>query len=110
MEENETLVRYIATILMGDEYHKEGEEHILSSWEIENTKKYGLRLQVSENNRWQTFYHLYPCSIRKITYKITPIEIETVEGGDRSNPMLYKSKGIGIDWTGPEYDWTEHWP
>lgn len=110
MEENELLIKYIATIIVGDEYHKEGEEHTLSRFEVDKTKMYGLKLKVNEDKYGSTFYHLYPCSIRKITYKLTPIEIETIKGGDRSNPILYKPNGIGVDSTEPDYDWKEHWP
>lgn len=110
MEENEPLIKYIATIIVGDEYHKEGEEHTLSRWEVDKTKIYGLKLKVNEDTFGTIYYHLYPCSIRKITYKLTPIEIETIKGGDRSNPMLYKPNEIGYDYIEPESDWKEHWP
>ena len=94
--ENNTLVRYIATILVGDDLHAQGEEHTLSSWEVEPTQKHGLKLKTIENNWGDTFYNLYPCTIKKITYKLEPIEISTIEGGDRMN-CDYRKGQIGTD-------------
>lgn len=104
----EYFTEFIATITVGDEYHKVGEEHTLSSWEIESTKEQGLKLKVKTNSWGDTFYHLYPCSIRKVTYKLEPVEIATVEGGDRKN-VDYKPGDIGFDKTERDYDWKDHW-
>ena len=59
----ETITRYIATITVGDEYHAEGEEHILTSWEVEAVQRTGLQLEVKKNNWGDVFYHIYPCTI-----------------------------------------------
>lgn len=110
MQENETLTRYIATILVGDEYHKAGEEHIVGQYAIENTKKYGLSLEVEGKWRDEVRHHLYPVSIRKCVYRLDLIEIETVEGGDRSDPMLYKHGEVGLEVDDlHDYDWKDHW-
>lgn len=105
----ETIIRYIATITVGDEFHKEGEEHAVSSWEVGRTQKEGLRLKLFENNWGDTFYNLYPCSIRKTVYKLEPIEISTIEGGDRMNCDYCKGE-IACDRDDSERDWREHWP
>ena len=102
------MVRYIATITVGDELHSIGEEHIIDSWKLENVKKEGLKLKTFENNWGDSFYNLYPCTIRKITYRLEPIEIETIEGGDRMN-CDYKKGEIGCDKDKAPYDWKEHW-
>lgn len=106
--EKDIIEKYFATILVGDEYHEVGEEHILRSWEIEETKKHGLRLEIKRNGWGEVFYHLYPCSIRKITYKLEPIDISTIEGGDRNNAD-YKPGGIGVDKITENNDWENHW-
>lgn len=104
--------KYICTILVGDEYHQDGEEHVISEWNVEKTQKYGLRLEVEEPTptRDRSIYHLYPCSIKKVTYLLQPIDIVDIEGGDRD----YKNKTydiIGYDrWEYDDYDWTQHWP
>lgn len=106
---DDILTRYIATIIVGDELHKEGEEHIISSWEVEPTQKHGLKLKTFENGWGETFYNLYPCTIKKLTYKLEPIEILTIEGGDRMN-CSYKKGQIGCNKDEAPYDWKEHWP
>ena len=99
----ETITRYTATITKGDEYHSEGEEHRLWENEVEYTQKYGLRLETEEDNFGVTYYHLYPCTIKKIVFRLEPIEITTLEGGNR--------KDIGFDSEdNGDYDWKEHWP
>ena len=45
----DTITKYIATITMGDEYHKEGEEHLVSENLVERTQQSGLELEVGEN-------------------------------------------------------------
>lgn len=110
MEENEIIERYIATILVGDEYHAAGETHIIASYELENTKKCGLRLRVKEG-RDRTIYHLYPVSITKKVYRLDLIETSTIEGGDRKNPMLYKHGDVGVDYLEyNDHDWKDRWP
>lgn len=97
-----TITRYIATITKGDEYHKEGEEHPVMEHLVEQTQKDGLKLDVNED-RWGTvYYHLYPCTIRKVVYNLEPIEITSLPGCEKES--------IGYDRWDPEYDWKEHWP
>ena len=104
--------KYICTILVGDEYHQEGEEHVISEWELDKTKSYALRIEVESRKGIDKckIYHLYPCSIKKVTYLLQPIDIVAIEGGDRD----YKNKTydiIGYDrWEYDDYDWTQHWP
>ena len=99
-----TITRYIATITKGDEYHNEGEEHSVMEHLVEKTQKYGLSLEV-DRDRWNTiYYRLYPCAIRKIVYRLEPIEIMSLPGCERKN--------IGYDrhdLSDPN-DWMEHWP
>lgn len=94
---------------MGDEQHPTGEEHVLLSWEVERTQKEGIKLKISEDNWGDVYYHLYPCAIRKVVYKLEPIEITTIEGGDRTNCDCWRGK-IGMDKDDAPYDWKEHWP
>ena len=106
--EEKTLTRYIATILLGDKYHKEGEEHIVSEYNIDKIKGEGLRIIVKED-RYKTVWHLYPVSLKKCVYRLEPISEEPIEGGDRDYQNRYSNK-IGYDWREEEYDWREHWP
>lgn len=97
-----TITRYIATITKGDEYYKEGEEHYVMKHLVEETQKYGLKLQTKEDNWGDTYYHLYPCTIRKVVYRLDPIEITSLQGCER--------KDIGYDSYRKECDWKERWP
>ena len=108
----ETITRYIATILVGDKYHKEGEEHVISEWNLDKTKSYGLRLEVEERKGIDecTIYHLYPCSLRKVVYELNPIEETPIEGGDRDHFEKTGCGKIGFDIWEPQKDWTERWP
>lgn len=108
MEENQTLTRYYAVITTGDEYHPEGERHLVSPVDIDRVKKQGLCLEVL-NDCHKTVYHLYPVAITKNTYRLDLIETETVPGGDRNE---YRSWGqtIGYDRLDKDdHDWRDHW-
>ena len=112
LTEDNTLVRYIATIIVGDEYHKEGEEFRISEFDLENVKESGLRLEIYDEGFRDdiTVYHFYPVSIRKMTYQLTLTEVDTIEGGDRKEKAKYEGI-IGYDsYDHHEYDWKEHWP
>lgn len=99
---NNTITRYIATITKGDEYYKEGEEHYVMEHLVEKTKKYGLKLQTREKYG-TTYYHLYPCTIRKVVYRLEPTEITTLPGCER--------KDIGYDtYDILDHDWKDRWP
>lgn len=99
-----TTTKYYATILVGDEYHSVGETHELAGYEVERTKKEGLRLQVSENGFGDVFYHLYPCSIQVFTYELVLTDITCFTGGDHDKKIGYDKMSTN------EYDWKEHWP
>lgn len=112
LTENNTLVRYIATIIVGDKYHKKGEEFRVSEFDLENVKENGLRLEVYDEKFRddRTVYHFYPVSIRKMTYQLTLTEVDTIEGGDRKKQEKW-GQLIGYDsYDNHEYDWREHWP
>lgn len=100
----ETITRYIATITKGDEYYKEGEEHRIAEYLVERTQRYGLELEVDKDNYGVIYYRLYPCTIRRVVYKLEPIEITSLPGCDR--------KDIGYDEfdSSDNNDWKEHWP
>ena len=103
-----TVTKYIATILIGDEYHKEGEEHEFYSGLLDSVKKNGLRLEAWQNN-WDESYHYYPVSIRKETYKLELIDVSSVEGGGREEEIKWGQK-IGYDRVEREkHDWRDHW-
>ena len=115
MEENnkKTSVEYIATIIAGDKYHECGEEFKVSSYDLEGVKMNGLRIEIKDENLRDdmSFFHFYPVSIRKITYHMVPVSIETVEGGGRENRPKW------ADLIGREsysYDdpneWMNRWP
>ena len=106
--ENNTIERYIATITVGDECHKVGEEHKLAPWDIDRTKEIGLKLQIDENVWGDKYYHLYPCTIRKETYRLELINTEDVPGGDRMN-VSYRKGEIAYDREDAPYDWKDHW-
>ena len=101
----DTITKYIATITMGDEYHKEGEEHIVSENLVERTQQGGLELEVGENKFLNiTYYHYYPCTLKKVVYRLDPIEITPFPGYDN------KYVGYGsYDYSDPN-DWQDHWP
>lgn len=98
----ETITKYIATITKGDEYHSEGEDHILTSWGVEAVQRTGLQLEVKKNNWGDVFYHIYPCTIKKIVYRIEPIEISSIEGGDTMKGEIIRIRGAA------ERDGKEH--
>ena len=107
--ENNTIERYIATITVGDEYHNVGEEHVLSTCDVDKTKKLGLRIEIIKNDRGHILYHLYPCKIRKETYRLEPINTEEVPGGDRMD-VPYDRGRVGYGWIdNDDYDWRDHW-
>ena len=95
-----TIVRYEATISVGDQYHKAGEVYYLADWEVERVKKEGLSLEINGENLRKdlTIYHHYPVHLRRLTYATSLISVETLEGGDRSDPFLHNPGGIGMDW------------
>ena len=65
-------------------------------------KEYGLKLQTREKYG-TTYYHLYPCTIRKVVYRLEPIEITTLPGCER--------KDIGYDtYDILDHDWKDRWP
>ena len=99
---DKTITRYIATITKGDKYYKEGEEHYVMEHLVEKTQKYGLCLETRNDGWGDTYYHLYPCTIRKVVYTLKPIETTPLPGCER--------KDIGYDTYRKERDWTERWP
>ena len=104
IEPEETRVRYIATILIGDEYHKEGEEHEIGWWAntVENVKERGLRLHVKDNIHGDGIFHYYPVSIRKEVYTMKLSEVTVFKGGG--------DKIESKTWEGDHsLDWMEHW-
>ena len=106
-----TVTKYIATITVGDEYHKAGEEHVIFEHTLKDVQEQGLRLEVWKDNT-RIYYHMYPCTLRKVVYAFEEKEITTLKGGDRSNPCLYNHGGIGVDYhdLGDKNDWMDRWP
>lgn len=104
MEEDKYFTtRVVATILKGDKYHKEGEEIIVPSYQVNKTINEGLSLPINDNITRQ-IYHIYPVSLRKLTYKLELTAIETINGGNTSdNNIQYDS----IDFT--DNDWKNRW-
>ena len=106
MEENETITRYYAVITTGDEYHPEGERHLVSPPDIDRVKEQGLCLEILDD-RYKTVYHMYPVAITKNIYRLDLIETETVQGGDRSS---HWGQTIGhFRCEKDERDWRDHW-
>ena len=105
------LTKYIATITLGDNLHEEGEEHEIQPWNLYYTQKFGLKLLESEGSLGAHF-RLYPCKIKKVVYRLEPIEITTIEGGDRLNDEIYGYKGkVGRDYEDySDHDWYDRWP
>ena len=111
MKENETMTVYVATILDGDKYHKAGEEFDVCKWQLDDVKENGLRLPIEDNEfrKDYHFYHWYPVSICKKTYRLDLIEMESIPGGDRkNNPYEPIIKVDYVDVT--DRDWKERWP
>lgn len=109
MEEYETITKYYAVVKEGDEHHKAGEVCPIAEYQLDDVKKRGIRLKVSED-RWRTCYHYYPVYITKKVYRLDLIEVETLEGGNRDE---YRKWGetIGRDYHDNETsDWKDRWP
>ena len=110
---NSVIEKYVATITEGDEYHQTGEEHEISSYQLNTVKEEGLRLKL-DDKRFRTdytFYHIYPVKIEKRVYQMTCTASEIIEGGDRSNCKSWAGT-IGQDSYKHEdpNEWMEHWP
>ena len=98
------------TIAYGDEFHKEGEKHVIQEKDLENVKCDGLRLKIDGEyiRKDVNIYHTYPVYISVETYRLDCIGIESVGGGDRS----HKEDGIikhEVYKCEDDYDWTDHW-
>ena len=87
MKENDIIEMYFATILVGDEYHQVGEEIRISEFDLEGIRNKGLRLRIEDPKFRDDIgvWHWYPASIRKKVYRLDLIEVQTMEGGDRSD-------------------------
>jgi len=101
--ENENVVKYFATITVGDDCHQVGEVHEVDRWHIDYTKNYGLKLKIGENDFAEAYYHIYPCTIRKEVYRLELVEAESCDGGNRDGK-------IGYDRDERESDWRDRWP
>ena len=100
-ENSDKMTRYYATILVGDEYHKVGEQHTLSPYDLEYTKANGLKLKVEDGDFNIEYYRIYPCSVQVLTYKMTLIESTSfVCGGGE----IKKEK---VDFG--DHDWKDRW-
>lgn len=108
MKENDIIEMYFATILVGDKYHQEGEEIRISEFDLEGIKNKGLRLRI-ENKEFREdigVWHWYPVAISKKVYRLDLIEVQTLEGGDRSNRPSWENvieKEV-IDYGGGRYN------
>ena len=97
------IVKYTATVIVGDEYHPVGETHPISESEVEFTAQNGLKLKVDEKFNI-VYYHLYPCSITKTTYQMTPTSVSTFPGGSKEGKIGFDREDFG------NHDWKERWP
>ena len=106
MGEKKTIVKYIATILVGDEYHSKGEEHEIGLWanEVEKVKERGMRIQITEKGR-EDLFHFYPVSIRKETYELQLVDAENIEGGYNKGRITHD-----IFKHDDHNDWMDRWP
>lgn len=96
------LIRYIATITVGDEYHEKGEEHIVHGSEVEDTLKNGLKLRIKEVRDVVT-WHRYPCYITKNEYRLNLVGTESL-GGKTEGDIAQENYDYRTD------DWQERWP
>lgn len=108
MNENDIIEMYFATILVGDEYHKEGETFKIDEAFVKEVQENGLRLRIENPNFRDdvSVWHWYPVSICKKVYRLDLIEVQTMEGGDRSDRPGWESliKHESIDYGGGRYN------
>jgi len=108
MKENDTIEMYFVKLLVGDEYHKEGEVFKIDKEYVKDIQARGLRLKI-ENPEFRDdvgVWHWYPVTIVKKTYRLDLIETQTVDGGDRSNRPGWEDeiKHESIDYGGGRYN------
>lgn len=100
----DTVVKYTATITVGDEYHKIGEIFEIFESRVESIKKEGLKLQVDKDGFGVVYYHIYPCYITKTVYKMAPTEVTTFPAGDPNGQIGFDQADFG------DHDWKDRWP
>lgn len=98
------VVKYTATITVGDEYHPVGETYEIFENRVESIKKNGIKLKVKEDGYGVVYYHIYPCYITKTVYKMTPIDVTTFLAGDSNGKIGFDQEDFG------DHDWKERWP
>jgi hypothetical protein len=111
MKPGETMKVITCTIAYGDEYHKEGEKHIITERELDKVKQDGLRLQIEGEyiRKDISIWHTYPVYINVDTYRLEHISSESIGGGDRSHKPDGIIKHEKYEYRDPN-DWMEHWP
>lgn len=92
--ENKYFEKYYATITKGDDIHKEGEVHLIDKRHVKDTIENGLKLEIERDLYGESYYRIYPCAIKKITYKTEPVKEETVEGGFREKIGYDRSERV----------------
>ena len=99
------------TIAYGDEYHKEGEQHIITEKQLDDVKRDGLRLRIDGEyfRKDITVWHTYPVYINIDTYRLDHIGSESIGGGDRSQKLDGIIKHEVYQHEDPN-EWMEHWP
>lgn len=93
----DALIKYLVTITNGDSYVPTGTEYIVGEQCIESILKNGYAEHIHTSD--PSFTNYYPCSIKKLVYKL-----ETTENYGRSF-----NNDIKTHYSKPNYDWTDHW-